>query len=515
MVNRGKLASFPKTDFRLKQESSYNRESIKEEAPKMEPSGWFKNHDYNSSEKDANFIRIEEHNGEKEWVLMDHKKPGVLVRTWMPFEKPNSPDTDNWIRIYLDGAEKPTFEGNMFKVFNGKGFIPFPLAHKSLRSAVSFFPIPYSKSCKITTSKRPFFYQFTFREYKAETKIKTFSMEEFNENHALIKSVSESLLNPKNDVKGHMVSFNGKIKSNNEQEISLPKGQAAIHSLSLKLDDYQDPEITRKVVLKIEFDGHETVWCPIGDFFGSGIGLNPFQGWYRTVSEDGALSCRWVMPYKNSGKVSLLNFSNRAINVSLEANIKDWKWDNQSMYFNAAWRGQYPVSTRPFSDWNYITIKGRGVYVGDALTIMNPVKKWWGEGDERIWVDNETFPSIFGTGTEDYYAYSWGGMSTDFYEHPFHAQPHAHIYNKINRKKAIGTRNTQGYSTETRTRALDVMPFGSNLKLDMEVWSGTDCEMGYGVGMYWYGDARTESNRKPNMEEVLNVPPLPDGFPND
>ncbi|WP_282135173.1 glycoside hydrolase family 172 protein [Seonamhaeicola maritimus] len=515
MVNRAKLASFPKTDFRLKQESSYNRESVKEEAPKMEPSGWFKNHDYNSSEKDANFIRIEEHNGEKEWVLMDHKKPGVLVRTWMPFEKPNSPDTDNWIRIYLDGAEKPTFEGNMLKVFNGTGFIPFPLAHKSLRSAVSFFPIPYSKSCKITTSKRPFFYQFTFREYKAETKIKTFSMEEFNNNHALIKSVSEALLNPKNDVRGHKVSINGKIKSNNEQEISLPKGQAAIHSLSLKLDDYQDPEITRKVVLKIEFDGHETVWCPIGDFFGSGIGLNPFQGWYRTVSEDGALSCRWVMPYKNSGKVSLLNLSNRAINVSLEANIKDWKWDSQSMYFNAAWKGQYPVSTRPFSDWNYITIKGRGVYVGDALTIMNPVKKWWGEGDERIWVDNEMFPSIFGTGTEDYYAYSWGGMSTDFYEHPFHAQPHAHIYNKINRKKESGTRNTQGYSTETRTRALDVMPFGSNLKLDMEVWSGTDCEMGYGVGMYWYGDAGTESNRKPDIEEVLNVPPLPDGFPND
>ena len=147
--------------------------------------------------------------------------------------------------------------------------------------------------------------------------------------------------------------------------------------------------------------------------------------------------------------------------------------------------------------------------MGDTLTIMNPVQKWWGEGDEKIWVDGEDFPSLFGTGTEDYYAYSWGGRSTDFYEHPFHAQPHSHLYNKLNRK-ADDERNSQGYSTETRSRALDTMPFGSSLQLDMEVWSGTDCEMGYGVGAYWYGFADTSSNRQPEPVEVLNVPPLPE-----
>ena len=83
--------------------------------------------------------------------------------------------------------------------------------------------------------------------------------------------------------------------------------------------------------------------------------------------------------------------------------------------------------------------------------------------------------------------------------------------NKLNRKpKEDGEKNTLGFSTETRTRSLDTMPFGTSLQLDMEVWSWTDCEMGYGVGVYWYGDAATTTNHKPDPDEALAVPSLPD-----
>lgn len=499
MIDGDAVARFPNKDFRLKQESSYNRASKSPE----DTVGWFTNHDFNSNDKDRNFIRVEENNGQKEWVLMDHQQAGAIVRTWMPFRSTKNPKTNSIIKIYLDGAEKPALEGNMLALFDGTGLIPFPLAHQSLRSAVSFFPIPYAKSCKITVSERPFFYQFTFREYPEGTAIKTFNMEDYNKAGQQIKQVCETLQTPQNTSNGEALNLNESLDSKEEKSIALPKGTSAVRSLSLKLGSYADSTVTRKVILKMEFDEQETVWCPVGDFFGSGMGLNPFQGWYRTVGEDGSMSSRWVMPYQKSARISVLNLGDELVDFELDAVVGDWEWDEHSMYFNAAWHGQYPVPTRPFSDWNYVTLKGRGVYVGDALTIMNPVEKWWGEGDERIWVDGEDFPSIFGTGTEDYYAYSWGGMSTDFYEHPFHAQPRAHVYNKLNRKTEIGERNTKGYSTETRTRALDVMPFGSSLKLDMEVWSWTDCDMGYGVGVYWYGDAATTSNRVPDREGAL------------
>jgi hypothetical protein len=255
------------------------------------------------------------------------------------------------------------------------------------------------------------------------------------------------------------------------------------------------------MVLKMEFDGRETVWCPVGAFFGSGVGLHPFQDWYRTVAADGTMSCRWVMPYQNSGSVTLANLGDQPVDVRLEAYPGEWKWDARSMYFHATWRQQKPLPTRPHADWNYITIKGRGVYVGDTLTVMNPSDKWWGEGDEKIRVDGEEFPSLFGTGTADYYGFSWGGMSNDFYEHPFHAQPHCHVYDKLHRKTNARDVSVRGYSTETRTRSLDTMPCASSLQLDMEVWSWTDCNMEYAVATYWYGFADTTSNRKPGLRD--------------
>ncbi len=498
MVDRDGIARFPVKNFRLRQHSSYNRESITPD----DPEGWFANGDFNRPPNGKNFIRTEVINGNKEWVLMDHDGPGAIVRTWMPWQNQKNGGTDLIMRIYLDGADEPTLEGNMLGMFDGSGMFPYPFAHPSLRSAVNFFPIPYAKSCKVTVSEMPFFFQFTFREYDEDTPVKTFTIDDFRAAGNITQHVGQSLLNPATTGATERQRFHTRLGGGEQMKYDLPSGAAAVRELSVKLADFGDPMVTRDVVLKMDFDGKQTIWCPIGEFFGSGIGLNAFDGWYRTVAEDGTMTCRWVMPYQTNGTVSLVNLGSKDVVADLEIKTGPWTWDQRSMYFHANWRGQYPVPTLPRSDWNYITLKGRGVYVGDTLTVMNPVERWWGEGDEKIFVDGESFPSIFGTGTEDYYGYSWGGRSTDFYEHPFHAQPFCHQYNKQNRKTNADERNTLGYSTETRTRVLDTMPFSDLLKLDMEVWSWSDCDMGYAAGTYWYGFADTTCNRKPTPQDA-------------
>ena len=179
MIDRDSIARYPEQNFRLKQASSYNRASKTPDEPK----GWFKNKDYN-----GHFVRVEEKNGKKEWVLMDHTGPGAIVRTWMPWHNDKDSSSDQTLRIYLDGNEQPAIEGNLLGMFDGSGFVPPPFAHSSLRSAVSFFPIPYQKSCKITTDKKPFFFQFTYRAYDEGASIKTFTMEDFEAAKELTQS---------------------------------------------------------------------------------------------------------------------------------------------------------------------------------------------------------------------------------------------------------------------------------------------------------------------------------------
>lgn len=106
----------------------------------------------------------------------------------------------------------------------------------------------------------------------------------------------------------------------------------------------------------------------------------------------------------------------------------------------------------------------------DTLSLHNPLPNWWGEGDEKIFVDGEKFPSHFGTGSEDYYGYAWG--NTDVFNSPFHSQPRA------------GAKN-QGYTTNSRVRMLDRIPFSKSLQMDMEVWHSRPTKVDYSVATFW------------------------------
>ncbi|MBN1421378.1 MAG: DUF2961 domain-containing protein, partial [Planctomycetes bacterium] len=262
------------------------------------------------------------------------------------------------------------------------------------------------------------------------------------------------------------------------------EGPAAIRMLRVRLDAEDLPQALRSTVLSIAFDGEETVWCPAGDFFGSGVGLNPYRDWFRDVDRSGLLTAWWVMPFERSCVIRLHNLGEREVDATLGAIAwSDWAWDERSMHFWARWRQEHGIATprQDGIDWNYVEIRGRGVYVGDALAIHNGSGAWWGEGDEKIFVDGEAFPSHFGTGSEDYYGYSYGWPHV--FEAPFHAQPRAEGNDR------------PGYTTNTRTRALDAIPFSRSLKLDMEIWHWDATKVTYAAATYFYARPGAVSNR--------------------
>ena len=137
---------------------------------------------------------------------------------------------------------------------------------------------------------------------------------------------------------------------------------------------------------------------------------------------------------------------------------------------------------------NYVTIDGKGVYVGDSLTIFNGAATWWGEGDEKIFVDGEDFPSHFGTGTEDYYGYAWCLPAA--FSAPFHAQPE-------------GDGNLRGgFSVNSRYRALDAIPFDESIKFDMELWHWGATKMNYAPTTFFYARPGAQANVPADAESA-------------
>ncbi len=502
MTNREKVAKFPSESFQCKQFSSYSRKA------KSPEDGWFSNWDW------SNFLRIEENEGRTEYVMMDHQGPGSIVRFWMTFAKNAHNST---LRFYIDGSTTPVLEGKSMDILSGGKVVGAPmgsssseLTHITRRGHNLYMPIPYAKSCKVTIETDTLtgkinengqvegsfvYYNINYREYAPNTVVKSFTKEDLKTNTKLIADVNKSL-----QVKPGISEFSA-VPFGTENESSIGtgvtfKGEEAITKLVVKLDAEDTNQALRSTVLSINFDGKETVWVPIGDFFGTGYKVSPYKSFYTEVKEDGTMSCYWVMPYKKYCNIKIINHGKQKVKVTAKAFREKRKWTDDSMYFHASWFEKNRIETvahqghtgEGAEDINFVTLEGKGVYVGDSLTLFNCANSWWGEGDEKIYVDGETFPSHFGTGTEDYYGYAW--CRPENFHTPFITQPD-------------GSGNlSAGFSVNSRYRLLDNIPFTKSLKVDMELWHWKGTTMNYAPAVFYYATADTTSNA---IKDIKNV----------
>lgn len=498
MVDHAAVARWPEPAYMCKQSSSYDRTST----DPHDPEGWFANLDFSS------FLRSEIHDGRTEWVMTDIKGPGALVRFWH-----GGPPVEGIVRIYLDDSDVPVLEGNVRELLAGKGIIepPFssciipenPVAGKNL-----YLPIPFAKRCVITYDGPNFretndfadglYWNINYRTYAPGTKVETFSLEKFKRAKNILEKTGKILVDPPTKLTGRSASINRQIKPGKMTSLPLVPGPVAIRTLKIKLEAENIKQALRSTVLQMRFDNTETVWCPLGDFFGSGVGINFYSSWYRTVKEDGTMLCRWVMPYKESANLTVTNFGKEAVNIELKVVFDQWTWDDRSMHFHTIWHYQWPFDSYPRFDWNFIKIKGQGVMVGDTLALMSSHTIWWGEGDEKIYIDDETFPSHFGTGTEDYYGYAYG--TPVLFSKPFHAQPNVGLYAHM------------GHRTNTRSRSLDAIPFEKSLQFDIESWGPwAGIPIAFAGTTYWY--ARPQATCNYAAAPRLASEPIPSPYP--
>jgi len=177
-----------------------------------------------------------------------------------------------------------------------------------------------------------------------------------------------------------------------------------------------DPRRWRQLVLRCYWDGEETpsVETPLGDFFCSGwcqrcnIGSLPIA-----VNPAGGFNSYWEMPFRRSARVTLENLSDDRIpGYYYQIDYTLTEVPEECAYFHAQWRRNNPL---PYKEVHTLLdgIRGRGQYVGTYLAWGVNNNGWWGEGEIKFYMDGDRdFPTICGTGTEDYFGGAWN------FEHP-------------------------------------------------------------------------------------------------
>jgi len=507
MSDADSLARLPAPAFRQMQASSYNRDSVKRGEP-----GWFADSD------GTGFIREETIGGRHEFVAMEHAGPGCITRMWAPFFYYDFDDrVGPTVRIYLDGSETPTIEASWIELLTNNEWpesygkaperkntfrIPSPLARFTARAGDVYLPIPFARSCKVTFDKRPFYNIINWRAYDAGTRVETFTREMMETQRDAIEACAKAIDGPPAIPAG---ARNRVVEADSRKSVlGERRGPGVIRGLEVHLDTRmlrENPRLLRSLILSMEFDGENTVWCPLGDFFGSPDTPHEFDTRYRSV-KDGVLVCRWPMPFEHTATISVLRLGREMFPMSMSYRVTNGGWEGNSMHFHAAWR---PDEIRPgdqLADITFADIKGQGVLVGDQWSVLNPTHGWWGEGDEKIYIDDSYergFPDHFGTGTEDYYGWAGGVVpdNNDVFSHPFFANIAVGSWSRG--MAAAGAGSTRGFNICSRTRGLDAIPFTSRLVFDMEASPGVDQRkatdfLGYSSVVFYYARPGSTSN---------------------
>jgi hypothetical protein len=191
----------------------------------------------------------------------------------------------------------------------------------------------------------------------------------------------------------------------------------------------------KELVFRGYWDGNSkpSIETPIGDFFGLNLGsYQIYESEYLACSPGKSLNCYFAMPYRTSARLTVTNEGKQEVGA-FYSNI-DYMTvpalPGDAMYFHAQYRQSAPcvpsageaakLNADGRLNYVYVETRGRGHLMGVTLGVLQNADRWWGEGDEMIFIDDETKPAITGTGSEDYFLGSWDFGGRDG------AQPFAH-----------------------------------------------------------------------------------------
>jgi len=303
---------------------------------------------------------------------------------------------------------------------------------------------------------------------------------------------------------GNRDSWN--IPAGGVHEVFNAEGPGAISHIWFTIAARSNDHL-KELVLRGYWDGNAkpSVEAPIGDFFGLNLGVYQiYQSEYLACSPGKSLNCYFVMPYRRSARFTVTNEGKQEV-PSFYSNIDYMtapRLPDDALYFHAQYRQSQPcvpvasegpkINLDGRNNYVYLETRGRGHLMGVTLGVLQNANGWWGEGDDMIFVDDETKPVINGTGSEDYFLGSWDFGGRDG------AQPFGH--SMYGAPLIVNAERTGGRYCCYRWHGDNPVTFERYLKHTMEHGHANDRGDNFFSVGYWY--QATPYTDFPAMPEV-------------
>lgn len=177
----------------------------------------------------------------------------------------------------------------------------------------------------------------------------------------------------------------------------------------------------RFAILRFYWDDEATpsIECPVGDFFACAYGrYAPLASLAVCVNPRSGLNCYWEMPFRKRCRITLANIGSEAITLYYQVNYTLTAVPDDAAYLHAQFRRSNPLPSKEVHTL-LDGVQGWGHYVGTYVAWGVNNCGWWGEGEIKFYLDGDLpFPTICGTGTEDYFGGSYNfdvnGRYTEF-----------------------------------------------------------------------------------------------------
>jgi hypothetical protein len=367
------------------------------------------------------FTKIDTNKDGVNATLAEFNGPGVVTWVW-------SANPVGILKLYIDGQDQPALSMPFVNFIEGR-FLPVrePFGTVTSLGYNLNFPIIHAKYCKLVITVprlidlAQLYYQVSWQSLPSDAVIHPFDIASIQNEAGAIKKIGERLLAISKSNKPLSSPANPKrieclVEPGQTIEIFRGKGAQAVDDIRFTAKTKTDLNGLR---IEANWDGEAAIRSPLHMLAGVSPAMEDTESLPATINGT-SLSLRWFMPFANEGQILCVNSTDHPCRFTVEVWTRPIDATRYPLRFHANFSKYEKLHPDAGNCLTFVDTRGPGRFVGCVLGVDSRSDKWWGEGDNIVWLDDTNSPAMHGTGTEDYFGFAW--CSPAIFNHPFRGQ---------------------------------------------------------------------------------------------